>query len=260
MINAFSLITGVIQERWNIVKVNPRFDIENNEDPVVQEILIAQNITYEYNLYQNKTANEKRPIDIVGQLQQYLWILAGQIPQIVTSYQINSNSYEILYEPQQFSYTPIITNIGVDSASFNVSIKRNGTLYGIVMIHGSTPPNPNQIKYGLNSTNFKVPLGSYFNQTFIYLIKANPNNLNFSRNISIIFTNLYDNTQYNAYFISENDYPINPDLMPNNEILEVSFITQNEYYSIPSDYGFSGKVNISSKMLALIFLLNLYFN
>lgn len=41
----------------------------------------------------------------------------------------------------------------------------------------------------------------------------------------ISFTNLLDNTQYDAYFIAENNLPVNPDLMPDEKIIKLQFLT-----------------------------------
>ena len=41
----------------------------------------------------------------------------------------------------------------------------------------------------------------------------------------IEFTNLYDNTEYEAYFVAENSLPYNPDLMLDEDILKLTFVT-----------------------------------
>ena len=51
------------------------------------------------------------------------------------------------------------------------------------------------------------------------------------------FTNLIDNTPYTAYFIGENDLPVNPDLMDRSEMKTVNFRTKKEIYSVPWDYN-----------------------
>ena len=39
------------------------------------------------------------------------------------------------------------------------------------------------------------------------------------------FTNLYDNTEYEAYFVAENNLPHNPDLMYDKDIVKLTFVT-----------------------------------
>ena len=41
----------------------------------------------------------------------------------------------------------------------------------------------------------------------------------------IEFTNLYDNTEYEAYFVAENYLPHNPDLMEDQNIIVLTFVT-----------------------------------
>jgi len=80
LISEFSLITGIQQSRWIVISAPTKFNISYNTDTTVAGIIKQQNVTYVYELMQNITANENRPIDIVGTLYQYLWILAGAIP------------------------------------------------------------------------------------------------------------------------------------------------------------------------------------
>jgi len=57
---------------------------------------------------------------------------------------------------------------------------------------------------------------SYFNSTFVYPATINANNPNYTMSAIANFTMLLDNTLYDAWFIAENSYPINPDLMANS--------------------------------------------
>lgn len=41
----------------------------------------------------------------------------------------------------------------------------------------------------------------------------------------IEFTNLYDNTEYEAYFAAENNLPHNPDIMQDKNIIKLTFVT-----------------------------------
>jgi hypothetical protein len=77
----------------------------------------------------------------------------------------------------------------------------------------------------LNATNFLVPKTSYFNVTFVYPGTINANDPNFTMSLTATFTQLMDNTLYDAYFIAENSYPIYPDLLGNSQIKMVTFLT-----------------------------------
>jgi len=60
-----------------------------------------------------------------------------------------------------------------------------------------------------------------------------------------------DNTLYDAYFIAENSYPIYPDLLANQNIQMVTFLTQSELYGIPADYDFGSNIGVSLVMILL---------
>jgi len=50
----------------------------------------------------------------------------------------------------------------------------------------------------------------------------------------VAFSNLYDSTEYIAYFTAENDLPVNPDLLASSDIQTASFLTKREIFTIPN--------------------------
>ena len=252
LLSALGLVTGLEPSRFRIDSKPPKFSIPEATEAVVLELLKSQTTTYELTLLQNPTENNIRPIERVKQLQTYKSILIGALPQLVSTFNIFTKAYEMIAFQQEFSYTPILTQVGQDSAFFNVSIKRNGSLYGIVMEKNSTVPNPRQMKYGVNSNNFKLDPLHFINLSFIY-----PKD---NRGKSIIykignFTNLFDNTEYDAYFIADNDLPVNPDLMTEDKILKVSFKTESEIFVIPETYKATFAIKIEKNLVFLIIIL-----
>lgn len=222
---------------------------------MVLDLLASQTTTYEFTLLQNSTENNIRPIEHIKALQTSKNILISAIPEVVSSYNILSHAYEILAFKQQFSYTPIITQVGKDSVFFNLSIRRNGSLYGIVMEKNSSVPNAIQMKNRLSSTNFKLDKNHFINLTFVYPAKNRGKSF-----ISKIanFSNLYDNTEYYAYFIADNDLPINPDLMNDELIQKVGFLTQTEIFVIPENYRASfGSILIENMLMIGLILIML---
>ena len=79
---------------------------------------------------------------------------------MVDSYDWNSNAHEIWKFPQEFNYDPIVLEIGRFNAKFKVSVKRNGWIHGIVQQKGAPKPTARQLKLGLDSYNFNLPVGS----------------------------------------------------------------------------------------------------
>jgi len=150
---------------------------------------------------------------------------------------------------QEFSYRPILVEVTEDLANFNVSLERNGTLYGVVLIQGTRKPSPRQIQNGLNASNFKVAEGYSTQIDFVY-----PENLPYGVRLNQMasFTFLFDNTEYDAHFVGDNDLPVNPDIMTYDEIVTVSFLTQRELFIIPSDYQHSSILAISRILLVLL--------
>ena len=233
LFSAFGLITGLLPSRFRIDNAPPKFTIPSATEKIVLDLLASQSTKYEFTLLQNKTENNRRPIEQVKYLQTYKSILKSALPEIVSSYNIFKSSYEMSAFLQEFSYTPIITDISQDTVYFNVSIKRNGSLYGIVMELNSSVPDGRQMRYGLNSNNFYLDANHFMNLSFSY--PSSNRGKSFIYKIGN-FSNLYDNTDYVAYFIAENDLPVNPDLMDDSLIQKVSFRTLSEIFVIPDNY------------------------
>jgi len=140
----------------------------------------------------------------------------------------------------------------MDSATFNISVKINGSFYGIALLHGSESPSSVQIRNMLNATNFYVANTSYFNVSFVYPGTVNANNPNYTMSAIANFTKLLDNTLYDAYFIAENSYPNYPDLLPDQNIQMVTFLTQSEMYTITSDFDFGTSLGTSVLLILTI--------
>ena len=47
---------------------------------------------------------------------------------------------------------------------------------------------------------------------------------------------LSDNTEYDEYFIGENDLPVNPDLMEEYQLIKMTFVTHKEVFKVPWNY------------------------
>ena len=253
LFSAFGLITGLLPSRFRIDDAPKKFTIEGATEKVVLDLLESQTTTYEFTLLQNKTENNIRPIEQVKYLETYKTILRNALPEVVPYFNIFKKSYEIISFKQQFSFDPIIMKVTLDTVFLNMSIKRNGTLYGIVMEKKSTVPNARQMKYGLSSSNFNLDTRFWISLTFVY-----PTSNRGQYFISKIanFSNLFDNTDYEAYFIAENDLPINPDLMNDDQIKKISFRTESEIFIIPETYkaSFIEKIKIPLIILGLFFM------
>lgn len=233
LFSAFGLVTGLPPSRFQIDNAPKKFWIENVTEQVVIDLLNSQTTKYEFTLLQNITENNKRPIEQVKYLQTYKSILISVIPEVISSYNIFTHAYEIIAFTQEFSYVPYVIQVTTDTVYFNLSIRRNGTLYGIVMEKNADVPNPRQMKNGLSSTNFLLDTHFYIKLPFVYPIENRGQSF-----ISKIgnFSNLYDDTEYDAYFIGDNDLPVNPDLMKAKNIQKVSFKTKAEIFVIPDTY------------------------
>ena len=247
LINAFSLVTGthhlilslltmfslgVQQARWHLMSAPDKFDIPDNTDPNIAEIIKNHTVTYEVMLYQNITADEQSPRQYVEELEISKYLLKENIPQVVDIYNIVENSYEVVHFPQEFVSGPDLDAVSERFADFTVSGKRTGTMFAVVQESHMAQPRAWQIKRNLNATNFFFPDGAYKKVTVNYTEKAfgeyDVHNIN--------FTDLYDFTAYTAYFVAENDLPINPDLMEDDEVVPVEFTTQPEIYSLVDWY------------------------
>ena len=227
-----------------------KFKIPEADEKVVQDLLESQTATYEFTLLQNKTENSIRPIEKIYALDINKDILESEVPELLGSYKISSASYEIIAFKQEFSFDPSLLSVGQDTATFNISIRRNGTLFGIVMEKGSPSPDARQLKFGLSSTNFKLDPENYFSLSFVYSYDSEEGSI-ITKTSS--FTNLYDNTEYQAYFVAENDLPVNPDLMDEKDIYMTSFVTTSEIFVIPETY--KGAVLLSIGEMVLIILM-----
>lgn len=250
VLNAFGLITGLQPERFQVDGLLKKFQIPEADEKVVQDLLESQTATYEFTLLQNKTENSIRPIEKIYALDSNKDILQSEIPELLDSYKISSASYEIIAFKQEFFFYPSLLSVGQDTATFNISIRRNGTLFGIVMEKGSPPPNARQLKFGLSSTNFKLDPEHYFSLSFVYSYDSEEGSIIIKTSS---FTNLYDNTEYEAYFVAENDLPVNPDLMDEKEIYMTSFVTTSEIFVIPETY--KGEMLMGIGKLVLIILM-----
>jgi hypothetical protein len=232
LIKAFGLVIGLPAVRFGVLSAPPVFTLADATEKEVLDVLSLETTIYEFILFQNKTSNEIRPIEQVNQLNENKDILIAEVPPMDSVFDLNANAYEILAFKQDFSYPPFLLGNNEESASFNVSIKRNGTMYGIVLETTAVVPTARQLKMGLSSTNFKLDAEHLVSVNISYA----PGEEDSIKSSVVKFTNLYDNTLYKAYFIAENDLPVNPDLMDDQEILSITFQTQREIFVIPLDY------------------------
>mmetsp|Transcript_13854 Transcript_13854/g.11826 ORF Transcript_13854/g.11826 Transcript_13854/m.11826 type:complete len:272 (+) Transcript_13854:9301-10116(+) len=246
--NAFSLVTGLQQSRFVPQSMPEKFEIPDLEDEVVKEILETETVTYQFMLLQNSTSDEERPIDSVALLESNMHIFSEDITSIVTDYPINYYSYEVLEFPPEFSKTPEVTEVAEDNCKIEVSLKRNGTIYGIILPKGSEKPYPRQIKYGLNAYNFKVEDGYTASSQFVYP-ENSPQDVYLHQVVS--FTGLFDNTEYEAHFVGENTLEVNPDIMEEHEIQTVTVYTQREFFIIPEEYS-SASILKNSFVMTLV--------
>lgn len=247
---ALSLVTGMTTTRWNVITAPKKFIIPNNIDPIIKELLDAGTVTYNIMLLQDPYADEKSPINTVALLESNKYLLQNEISGLATDYDINKYSYEVIEFDAEISYRPILAEISEDSVTFNTSIKRNGTLYGVIVLKGSEKPNARQIKYGLNASNFLVDPRFYTKAQFIYPLTL-PYGVR--KHKQMYFSGLFENTEYEAHFAAENALPVNPDLMEDEEIVTVSFLTQRAVFLIPSDY--QGYTNLVLPNIVLILVI-----
>ena len=203
----------------------------------MKNILKLGIVQLEFTIITNKTANEIRPIAQVDLLENNKETLLAELPVLQSTYNINSESHEVVYFPQEFTFKPRILSIKTETVSFEVSLKKNGTLFGIVMEKGSPVPTPRQMKYSHNSINFFLKKQHYVSAAFEY--SAGSQNTVIQ---TVEFSALYDNTEYEAYFIAENKLPGNPDLLGENEIRKVVFKTNRATFKIPDDYVYGLKL------------------
>eukprot|EP01017_Pseudomicrothorax_dubius_P036244 TRINITY_DN5170_c0_g1_i7.p1 TRINITY_DN5170_c0_g1~~TRINITY_DN5170_c0_g1_i7.p1 ORF type:complete len:641 (-),score=124.40 TRINITY_DN5170_c0_g1_i7:50-1972(-) len=249
LIRALGLITGLTANRFVINSAPPKFTIPEATEPEVLNYLANETVLYDLTILPNKTADDKRPIEYVNLIRKSMTLLVNEVPQVVSTYNVLSAAYEITAFNQLFNYAPYVIALNEYTVSFNVSLKRNGTLFGIIMLQGSPRPNPRQMKYGLNSTNY------YLNKdTWAYVKFEIPFTNDESSVIYqvITFTSLMDNTLYDVYFVGENDLPVNPDLMDESQIQKVTILTQREIFVISEDYKYQSRLDIP---IAIIFTL-----
>mmetsp|Transcript_28897 Transcript_28897/g.26230 ORF Transcript_28897/g.26230 Transcript_28897/m.26230 type:complete len:173 (+) Transcript_28897:7141-7659(+) len=149
------------------------------------------------------------------------------------TYDINYYSYEVLQFEQEITSTPEVIDIFEDNAKLNISIKRNGTMYGVVLPKGSTKPFSEQIKGGLNASNFLVEEVHRIKEEFLYTPDMP---YEWTYEVTVLVEDLLDNTVYEAHFVADNDLPVNPDLLRDDQIVTVELTTKKEYFSLPDDY------------------------
>lgn len=102
-----------------------------------------------------------------------------------------------------------------ESAEFKLCLKQSGKLFGIVLYKNESVPTNVQIRSGLKSNNKLMLTGASVSVAFKYKEHSHEESFIYKR---VIFQNLYENTDYIAYFIGENDLPVNPDLMDDHQI------------------------------------------
>jgi hypothetical protein len=89
------------------------------------------------------------------------------------------------------------------------------------MIKGTKRPSPRQIKYGLNSSNFYLATTYWQVVPFVFNPKVPEDKQNIEKYVD--FTDLLDNSEYEAYFVAENSQYVNPDLMEDEEMIVIPF-------------------------------------
>lgn len=183
-------------------------------------------------------------------LEDSKYLLIENAPLVVESYDIVKNSYEIIEFPQEFPTKPQLLAVGEDYAEFHISVKRTGKLFAIVQLAELSNPNARQLKYCLSSTNFLLSTGSCI---VIPVTYTDSMPFGYYQEFTIRFTDLFDFTSYKAYFVGENSLPINPDLMDDEDIVEIEFTTQMEIFSVVDWYHVgASSLTIPLFLLALV--------
>lgn len=249
MINSFSLITGIIQSRFSVLSAPPKFTIPGNTDATIASIIANTTVVYQFILYQNITADENSPRKYIQSIENSKYLLVKQIPTVVSSFDIVSNSYEVIQVGQEFVKRPSLVAVGEDYAEFEVGLKRNGTLYAIVQLANFSAPNPRQIKHCLDSTNFNLSKGSCIAVEVVYPQKVQ---YGVYKTFKISFTGLLDFTEYKVFIIGENTLPVNPDLMEKSDIASLEFTTMMEVFSVVDWYQSASLLSSSFLLLCLM--------
>ena len=182
-------------------------------------------------------------------------MLVQLIPTVVESFDIVTNSYEIIKTAQEFVSKPRLLAVGEDYVEFEIGLKQNGTLYATVQLANLSTPNPRQIKYCLASTNFKLSAGACISTTVIYPQKAA---FGVYKTFKVSFTGLLDFTDYKVFFIGENTLPVNPDLMTRDEIQSIEFTTMMEVFSVVDWYQSASVMQTSIILLCLMLSMILF--
>jgi len=65
-----------------------------------------------------------------------------------------------------------------------------------------------------------------------------------------------DNTLYDVYFVAQNNYPGNPDIMSDNEVVMLTFLTQTEYFNV--DEGYEWGPNLNTNFLLILSIIMIY--
>ncbi|KAL4501728.1 hypothetical protein ABPG72_018779 [Tetrahymena utriculariae] len=263
LLNAFGLITSLPPERFQIQLRPTKFKIEGVIEQQILDLIDNVPIEYKFILLQNSTSNEVRPIQKVFMLDNQFNLLQNELSSgskkqlLDPNFSIIKHTYEMIVIPQEFKFTPTILNVTQDSASFMVSLKYKGIGYAIVQLTSEKPPLSQQIKYGLNSTNYKIQQ-SYF---YTYKFEFKENIPEEQQNITHVFkfTELMDNSQYTAFFVGANSQLVNPDLMDSSKIVKIEFKTKREEISIPkwfrANYIYSQLLAPKQVLAAIIYII-----
>lgn len=124
--------------------------------------------------------------------------------------------------------------MGESYVVYNVSIKRNGTIYAILMNSGSPSPTSRQLKNGISSTNFFLDTNFFRKQVVVYGEDGLPG---LYQTFSFRFDYLHDNTEYDFYVTAENSLPGNPDILGDSDMVHDSFETLRETVFVAWEYG-----------------------
>lgn len=99
-------------------------------------------------------------------------------------------------------YPNLVSPIGKNDAIFNVKIDDTGTSYFVVVTNNASAPSSLQVKQGKDSTGTSVAVGFSGNVAMLSGVDS-----------SFSATNLHNNTNYDVYFVAEDEVP-NLQLLP----------------------------------------------
>lgn len=189
----------------------------------------------------NIEGSDKTPMQLLKLIDDQKLILFGEVAALDTTQSIGPTGREVIYNEQELTYNPKVTNITTYMTEFDVSLKYTGSVYGVILDSNAPRPNVQQIRQGFNSENKQT---NSHHAASANLVVDTSRGYAIWPHGKLQFSFLFHFTEYTAYFSATRDTYGLPILMTDKNVKMVKIKTTRQIFQIEDSYEQISHCNI----------------